>query len=189
MPQHANPALLVACAPRPASLALPQPDLKVVSSIPLLPSSKTWPNSYVVADIPAPTDNSNPANLSTSFITDVSPKDSQSSKLVCSVFAGEDEPGVKELWRQYDIDVIPLRDDETAPDTHFVIAVHDDVAYYQPITARVVCSTGRVGKGRERRRVRRRGQTGEEKGEWDRAQAEMDRDTEERIMQELGGHA
>ena len=167
------------------------PNLKVVSCVPLLPSSKTWPSAYVLADIPKPTTSaSKPADLNNAFISDVTPKDKvaasqgHQTRLMCSVFAGQGD--VKELWQQYDIDVIPLRDEGV--DSNFVIAFRDNVAYYQPIGARVVLSTGRIAQGSSRKIVSRKMNAVEQR-DWDTAQAEMDKNLEEKVMAELGGHA
>ena len=103
---------------------------------------------------------------------------------MCSVFAGQGD--VKELWQQYDIDVIPLRDEGV--DSNFVIAFRDNVAYYQPIGARVVLSTGRIAQGSSRKIVSRKMNAVEQR-DWDTAQAEMDKNLEEKVMAELGGHA
>jgi hypothetical protein len=167
------------------------PNLKVVSSVPLLPSSKTWPSAYVLADIPKPTTSaSKPADLSDAVISDVTPKDKvaasqgHQTRLMCSVFAGKGD--VKNLWQQYDIDVVPLRDEGV--DSNFVIAFRDDVAYYQPIGARVVLSTGRIAAASSRKIVSRM-MNEDEQRTWDMSQAEMDKNLEEKVMAALGGHA
>jgi len=169
-----------------------KPNLTVVSSHPLLPSSKTWPSAYVLADIPTPAASAaKPKDLSSSFISDVAPKDKiaadqgHNARLMCSVFAGNDD--VKDLYQQYDIDVVPLRDEGV--DSNFVIAFKDGIAYYQHIGARVVLSTGRGVTEKSRRQVVSRHMNKEEQKEWDMAVAEMDRNMEEKMMAELGGHA
>ena len=110
-------------------------------------------------------------------------------------------------WKEYDIDVVPLREHNF--DSNFVIVFKGDgTALYQPVSSRVVLSQGREkvaarqqggggagssqaqrGSSGARRRVQRRKMNKNEEREWNESRAEVDKDLEDLIFAEMGGHA
>ena len=143
--------------------------LKPVFDFPLLPDVDTWGNTYthVVLDKPPKLDSSllsykgQNANatlidrISRAFITDVEKREGN-SKMLCKLLAPEHSNlTVKymkedqhipnyEVTQTYDLDVIPLKD-ENSPHINFFLIIDEEkgVVKYHPVSSRVQLSTGR----------------------------------------------
>eukprot|EP00559_Dactyliosolen_fragilissimus_P008343 CAMPEP_0184861412 /NCGR_PEP_ID=MMETSP0580-20130426/6101_1 /TAXON_ID=1118495 /ORGANISM="Dactyliosolen fragilissimus" /LENGTH=752 /DNA_ID=CAMNT_0027358899 /DNA_START=38 /DNA_END=2296 /DNA_ORIENTATION=+ len=102
-----------------------------------------------------------PIQLSNAFITDVHPS-KHTKRDACSLLVPDDskaaqttpsydprdEPTPYKCCHQYDLDVLPLRE-ENAPHTTFVLMIDHEhkVVLYHPITSRVMLGGGRPAKG------------------------------------------
>ncbi|GMI00917.1 hypothetical protein TrST_g1757 [Triparma strigata] len=162
-----------------------KPGLTAVSSLPLLPSRDTWPANYAIADISQPQQKKQRISkelLSTCLIGDVDQK--SATKLLANVLV-EETPGSSEniykVWQEFDLDVLPLKEDNL--DTNFVIVIDEEsgVCYYHPLSSKLVLTTARLSANKDRRKVDIRDLNEEETLSWKKEKAPMDQD----VLEEL----
>ena len=162
-----------------------KPGLTAVSSLPLLPDRVSWPASFAIADISQPQQKKQRVSsdlLNTCLIGDVDQK--SATKLLANVLV-EESPGsaenVYKVWQEFDLDVLPLKEDNL--DTNFVIIVDKEAGacYYHPLSSKLVLTTARLSKNKDRRKVDVVDLDEEETKAWKQKQARMDQDVFEEL--------
>ena len=151
-----------------------RPDLKPKAILPLLPHVDYWgmPFTHTVLD-------KGPPNLGRCLMTDIQQAEVH-HKFTTQIYvpgeASQDKP--YKAVQAYDLDVVPLQEEDEAP-THFCWFVDQDAVHYLPIVSRVRLATGRPAKG-SFRRVDRRETTEAERTEQEERAAEVDADLQEK---------
>lgn len=178
-----------AAPPKSTSLKHPsKPNLKPVSVLPLLPNARDWGNSYahvVLDNPPKGQEASLQESLDHAFIAHVE-KGHQNARATCQVLVPNTSQEEKTEYRpmqKYDLDVIPLREDDV-PDVHFAVLVGEENATYLPVVSRIALSTGRPVKNQTTSEVSRRPASEEEKREIEKAQADVDVDVAKALEEE-----
>jgi len=132
----------------------------VVFDAPFLPDAASWGHSYsnvVIDSLPKGVKPPTQEQLSHAMIADVERKEQQNQRMMCHLLVPADDRDSENLdgenaspydvTQQYDLDVIPLNDDEDdSPDINFFFFFDEEnqVVTYHPVQSRVQLSTGRL---------------------------------------------
>lgn len=132
----------------------------VVFDAPFLPDAASWGHSYsnvVIDSLPKGTKPPTQEQLSHAIIADVERKEQQNQRMMCHLLVPADDRDSEssngdkassfDVTQQYDLDVIPLNDDEDdSPDINFFFFFDEEnqVVTYHPVQSRVQLSTGRL---------------------------------------------
>lgn len=178
-------------------------NLKPKKVLPMLPSIENWGKAFthVVIDkppIPARNQKYDMAGLNTAVVGNVE-KRQANARMSCQLYIPSSSPsatgnnnkdddkkngtGRYEGIQAFDLDVVPLKEDEDAPHAHFCLWVDPEkgVATYLPISSRVQLSSGRpVRGGPPIRYVRRRPLSQKEQDEVEERMAEIDKNMAEK---------
>mmetsp|Transcript_20848 Transcript_20848/g.30861 ORF Transcript_20848/g.30861 Transcript_20848/m.30861 type:complete len:279 (-) Transcript_20848:82-918(-) len=172
--------------------------LKPVCEFPLLPNNmdQHWAEAYthvVFDNAPKvtqlfPSEREISKALPEAFVANVVQR-SANEKMTCQVLipsaASSSSEGANKDYNplaQYDLDVIPLKESEEAPHTHFSVWIdtNSKEATYLPVPSRVQLSTGRLAKrALQTVQMRRRQYTEEERQELQQLMAQVDEKGEE----------
>ena len=165
--------------------------LQPVKIMPVLPYVANWGCAFthVVVD-KAPTNipaQYSVQHMKSAFLTNVERRQA-SAKMTCQMIVPATEPdsdGTQSISRydpiqSYDLDVIPLKDEE-APHVNFCFWIEEDVvARYVPVASRVQLSTGRPVPRAVSRTVERRPLTEAEREAMEVRMAEVDKEMAEK---------
>ena len=175
--------------------------LKPKLVVPVLPHVGNWGRAFthVVADKPPIASTADDIKALDRALVGNVEKRQATARMSCRVFVptgkdGGDAAAEKEeevryhAIQAYDLDVIPLKEDEDAPNTHFCLWVDPEagVARYLPISSRVQLSSGRPAvpggdlHNLPVRLVRRRPLSQKEQDDMEERMAEVDRDMAEK---------
>jgi hypothetical protein len=129
---------------------------KIVWEAPLLPNVEYWGHTFthVVMDT-IPPKLQTPDDLEYAYIAHVE-QSTMNSKMTCQLLLPQNKEDLTSSndyisTAQYDLDVVPLKDNENVANTHYCIWIssnddnNDITATYMPIPSRVQLSTGRPG--------------------------------------------
>jgi hypothetical protein len=163
--------------------------LKAVRVMQVLPDSSNWGRAFTHLVIDkAPTnlpEGHSVDDLKQAIVTNVE-KRQANARMTCKIVvpAKESPDNEQDLYRpvqSYDLDVIPLKEEDT-PHTNFCIWIDKDkgVAYYIPVASRVQLSTGRPSKAVAAHPLERRPITDKEQADMEQRVAEIDQDMAEK---------
>jgi len=162
-----------------------KPHLKSVSELPLLPNAEHWGQAYthVVLDNPPKGEGSATMkeSLDHAFVAHVQ-KQQANARMTCQLLVPKDDDEHYRPMQQYDLDVVPLKE-EDAPHVNFAVWVGEDTATYLPISSRVLLSTGRPVKQQTTNEISRRPATEEEQQAFQERTAEVDADIEKKLSE------
>lgn len=157
-----------------------KPHLKPVSELPLLPNAQHWGQAYTHVVLDNPPKGEDAASLQEpldhAFVAHVE-KQQANARMTCQLLVPSSQQDDEyRPMQQYDLDVVPLKE-EDAPHVHFAVWVgEDNTATYLPVSSRVSLSTGRPVKTRTTNEISRRPASQEEKRAFQERTSEVDAD-------------
>ena len=159
-------------------------NVKPVAEMEFLPDADHWGQAYTHVVVDKAPGDEDVKRMDKAFIANVQKKDA-SAKMTCQLFVPTDEsdPESYQAVQQYELDVIPLKEEDT-PHINFCIWVDPESgkAAYVPIASRVQLSIGRpLKKMNYKMKVTRRTMNDDDKAEVKERIAEIDADVEEKL--------
>jgi RNA polymerase II-associated factor 1 len=159
-------------------------NVKPVAEMEFLPDADHWGQAYTHVVVDKAPGDEDVRRMDKALIANVQKKDA-SARMTCQLFvpADENDPESYQAVQQYELDVIPLKEEDT-PHVNFCIWVDPESgkAAYVPIASRVQLSIGRpLKKMNYKMKVSRRAMNDDDKAEVEERIAEIDADVEEKL--------